>query len=824
MSAKYLCVHGHFYQPPRENPWLEEVEVQDSAAPFHDWNARILAECYGPNSASRQLAHGRKIADIVSNYAHMSFNFGPTLLAWMERANPDVYRRILEADRQSVKERSGHGNAIAQVYNHMIMPLANENDRVTQVRWGIRDFQHRFGRDPEGMWLAETAVDTPTLEVLVDHGIRFTILSPYQAARVREVGGPWVDATGGRVDPTRPYRVMLPDGRSIAVFFYDGPIARSLAFEDGLRDSDSLLDRLARGYDGDRRHPQILNIATDGETFGHHRKQGDEVLAGVFSRAHEKGLTLTNYGEYLERYPPTAEAELIEGSSWSCTHGIERWRSDCGCRTSGDPRWTQAWRAPLRGALDLLREHLSEQFEELGAKLFLDPWEARNGYIDVVLERTPERIDRFLRESCGRELSRKEQVTALKLLECQRHAMLMYTSCGWFFSEISGLETVQILKYAARSIQLAAELGEPNLEAIFLEALEQAPSNLPELGNGAVIYQRYVKPSIISMESVAAHLAIAGIFDDQAREGRIFCFDVAVPSWRHETVGSATLGVGHMQISSLTTREQLDVGYAVIHFGGSDVRATVRPFQGEELQQKMREEVFRLFNDFDLTEVVRALDHHFKGRDYTLRNLFVDERRRMVDLLLRDSIARCDSDFQRIYDENVKLMHFLEELSIPVPAPLRSAAQVALSSRADELLAELCDGKGRVAHTHGSLIAIETEARRLGIQLDLGRNRERFEALLADRMTALCASPSRRGAREVLELLSLAEQLRLYPNLWRVQNDFFQYVAQGAPGLEADLVQQLAERLYFERSALEAKLRHARRSHAPETSVAAGIA
>ncbi|MFN7133417.1 MAG: DUF3536 domain-containing protein, partial [Myxococcales bacterium] len=565
MSEKFLCIHGHFYQPPRENPWLEEVEVQDSAAPFHDWNARISAECYGPNSASRRLTHGRRILEIVSNYTNMSFNFGPTLLAWMEREAPDVYRRVLEADRQSLKLRNGHGNAIAQVYNHVILPLANQNDKVTQVLWGIRDFQHRFGRDPEGMWLAEAAVDTATLCVLADHGIKFTILSPFQAARVREPGGDWVDVSGGRIDPTRGYKVTLPDGRTMALFFYDGPIAKSLAFENGLEDSGRLLDRLAGGYDGARKHPQLLNIATDGETFGHHRKQGDETLAGVFARAHERGMTLTNYGEYLERFPPTAEVEIIEASSWSCAHGIERWRSNCGCKCSGDPAWTQGWRAPLRGALDLLREHLSEQFEEVGGRLFQDPWAARNAYIQVVLDRRPEVIDDFLQSVQSHPLTRDEQVTALKLLECQRHAMLMYTSCGWFFSEISGLETVQILKYAGRCIQLAAELGEPNLEAIFLEALERAPSNLPELGNGAVVYQRYVKPSVISMDAVAAHLAIAGIFDEKAREGRVFCFEVNVPSWRHETVGPATLGVGHMKLTSVTTREQIDVGYAVLH-------------------------------------------------------------------------------------------------------------------------------------------------------------------------------------------------------------------------------------------------------------------
>ena len=353
-QTRYLCLHGHFYQPPRENPWIEEIEVQDSAAPFHDWNARIAAECYGPNAAARILAPDRRILQVVSNYKSISFNFGPTLLSWMQRAEPGIYQAILEADRESRAARGGHGNAIAQAYNHMILPLANQRDKITQIRWGLADFLLRFGRRSEGMWLAETASDTDTLEELAAQGVKFTILSPYQAQAVRPLGEDeeWQNVAGGHVDPTRPYLVRLPSGRKIVVFFYDGPIAKAFAFEGGLSSPEELLRRLEGGYHTGRPHEELLNVAVDGETFGHHKKGGDEVLASALAQAGQRGLVLTNYGQYLEHHPPTWEAELVEPSSWSCAHGVERWQSDCGCHTASQPGWHQAWRGPLRAALN----------------------------------------------------------------------------------------------------------------------------------------------------------------------------------------------------------------------------------------------------------------------------------------------------------------------------------------------------------------------------------------------------------------------------------------------------------------------------------------
>ncbi|MBI2153533.1 MAG: DUF3536 domain-containing protein [Candidatus Rokubacteria bacterium] len=478
---KFLAVHGHFYQPPRENPWTGEVEVEASAAPYHDWNERITAECYVP---------------IAPFLRKISFNFGPTLLPWLERRHPGVYRKILEADRLSRAERGGHGNAIAQAHSHLIMPLASRRDKVTQVRWGIEDFRHRFGRDPEGMWLPETAVDRETLAVLAEAGLRFTILAPSQARRVRPLtGGPWKNVEGGRIDPSRAYRWAGGAGQALALFFYDSPISRAIAFEGALASGDTLRACLVGGFSAERTWPQLVHVATDGESYGHHHRGGAEALAAALQEIERAGeATLTNYGAFLAAHPPTHEAEIIERTSWSCDHGVERWRSDCGCRM-GQPGWHQRWRAPLRDTLDWLRGQVDPFCEARLGKLVKDPWEARNDHIHVVLDRSPDSRAAFFSRHQRSPLDAGREVEALKLLELQRHRLLMYTSCGWFFDDISGLEATQVLKYAARAMELAGSLGFSGVEEEFVRRLKTAPSNVPEYGDGAQVYTRLVLPA-----------------------------------------------------------------------------------------------------------------------------------------------------------------------------------------------------------------------------------------------------------------------------------------------------------------------------------------
>jgi alpha-amylase/alpha-mannosidase (GH57 family) len=489
MKLRYVCIHGHFYQPPRENPWTGRVEKQESAAPYHDWNGRITAECYAPNAEAKILDDDDNPGKTVNNYAHISFNFGPTLLSWMEEHARKTYDRILEADRQ-------FGSALAQAYHHVILPLADTRDKHTQVIWGIRDFEHRFGRKPRGMWLPETAVDLESLDVLAEHGIGFTILAPHQARRVRAAkDDTWIEIDGDRVDPSRPYVVRLPSNRTITVWFYDGPVSGAVAFERLLHSGQGFADRLLSAFDVERTGPQLVHIATDGETYGHHHRHGEMALAHALEILAERDdVELTHYGACLDKHPPSWNAEIVEDSSWSCGHGVERWRNDCGC-ADGPEGSDQAWRAPLREALDWLRDRLVEPWEREASRWLRDPWVARDNFIDVILDPTVESRHRFLERHALRQLSVQNSARVRQLLELQHQAMLMYTSCGWFFDDISRIETVQILRYAARAIELARDSLGLDLEGELMYRLSRAVSNVAEEGDGREIYRRNINAS-----------------------------------------------------------------------------------------------------------------------------------------------------------------------------------------------------------------------------------------------------------------------------------------------------------------------------------------
>jgi len=500
-----LIVHGHFYQPPRENPWTGVVEREYGADPYHDWNERIYAECYAPNAQAQIIGAKNTVERTVNNYEKISFNFGPTLLSWLERHHPETYGKILEADLVSRKTRGGHGNAIAQAYGHAILPLATDRDRLTQVVWGIADFRHRFGREPESLWLPETACDNRTLDLLIEQQLRFVILAPNQAARVRSAGSQWTSVEDGSIDTTKAYRYFHQDGsgRSIAVFFYDGPAARAIAFEKALVSSEALVAVFKRAA---ARGP-LVNVATDGETYGHHFKFGDLCLAHTLEiEAPDEGFSITNYGQYLERYPAELEVQISEGpdgkgTSWSCAHGVGRWSIDCGCHTGGEPGWNQAWRGPLLASLRFLGKRAAGDFESLGSDVFVHPWAARNASIELVLDERRSR-EEFLHRQAGRALSTTEQVRALTLLEMQRNALLMFTSCGWFFSDVSGIETIQVMKYAARVIELLDELGLPSPRGQFLEILAESGSNLKDKGTGADVYLQYAEPASVSAQQI----------------------------------------------------------------------------------------------------------------------------------------------------------------------------------------------------------------------------------------------------------------------------------------------------------------------------------
>ncbi|WP_038040334.1 DUF3536 domain-containing protein [Thermorudis peleae] len=764
MAKRFICVHGHFYQPPRENPWLEVIEVQDSAYPYHDWNARITAECYGPNAWSRILNDQGKIMKIVNNYARMSFNFGPTLIAWLADQAPAVYERILEADRESLATH-GHGSAIAQAYNHLIMPLANTRDKRTQVRWGIADFVSRFGRHPEGMWLPETAVDLETLDILAEHGITFTILAPYQARRVRPLDQEeWQDVEGGRVDPSRPYLVRLPSGRTITVFFYDGGTAHDVAFGGLLNDGHQLAARLLQAAPADDQ-PHLVHIATDGETFGHHHRFGDMALAAALETIEQSGeAELTNYAAFLEHYPPTWEAEIIEQTSWSCAHGVERWRSNCGCNSGMNPGWTQEWRQPLREAMDWLRDELAPRYEEAIGALLHDPWEARDDYIHVILDRSPENVQHFFERWQRHPLSKEEQVTALKLLELQRHALLMYTSCGWFFDEISGIETVQVIQYAARAIQLAREALGIDLESGYLEFLERAPSNVPEIGNGRVVYERFVKPAQIGLAEVAAHYAISALFENYPEQTDIACYTIQQQQAYKAEAGRTRLLVATVDVTSTITKEDAQFTIAALHLGEHNVLSGVLPDHHPEQYKALLEELKTSFEQADIPALLRVFDQHFSDQTYSLRTLFRDEQRKILTILLDSAIAESESSFRHVYEDNRLLMQFLHTLGAPIPRPFLAAAEVAIEAALRQVIA---DEEPDLARFDQLL----DDAEQWGLAIDYTglayAMQQRLEALA----TAWHEHPE--DSRLLQTLTALAEripQLREPVNTWNVQN------------------------------------------------------
>jgi alpha-amylase/alpha-mannosidase (GH57 family) len=680
---RYICIHGHFYQPPRENPWLEAIEAQDSAYPYHDWNERITAECYAPNAASRILDPEGRIVDIVNNYGKISFDFGPTLLAWLEEKAPEVYGRILEAERESRERFSGHGSALAQAYNHMIMPLANRRDKYTQILWGIRDFEARFGREPEGMWLPETAVDLQSLDILADLGIRFTILAPRQASRVRRIGGSeWSDVSGEKIDPSMAYTLRLPSGRTISLFFYDGPISRAVAFEGILSNGEVLVERLLGGFSEKRSWPQLVHIATDGESYGHHVHRGEMALAYALDQIESRDLArLINYGEYLEQHPPTHEVQVFENSSWSCIHGVERWRNNCGCNSGGYPQWHQSWRAPLRQALDWLRDIFAAAYRHRARLYLKDPWEARNAYLPVVLDRSGEALDAFLGRQARRSLSETEKVAVLKLLELQRNAMLMYTSCGWFFDELSGLETVQVIQYAGRALQLGQELFGDAVTYRFLELLEEAKSNLSDHGDGRLIFEKFVEPAALDLEKVAAHYAVSSLFQDYGREATIYSYAIDREDHRTAELERARLFVGRITVTSKVTRESRILDCCVLHPGHHDLRAGVGRSSDESVYRRFVDELLQAFRTGDLAATRAILEGHFGESTYSLRSLFRDEQRKILDRIQEESLETVEEIYRQIYETNAPFLRFLKDLDQRPPKALATAAEFILNLR-----------------------------------------------------------------------------------------------------------------------------------------------
>ena len=767
--ARFVAIHGHFYQPPRESPWLEQVEVQDSAAPYHDWNARVTAECYAPNTAARRVDEHNRILDIVDNFSALAFNVGPTLMAWLETERPEIYAAILAADRTSRAAR-GHGNAIAQAYGHAILPLCSRRDKVTQVRWGLADFRHRFGREAAGMWLPETAVDRETLAVLAEEGVRFTLLAPGQAASVREPGGDWRPGAVA-LDPRRAYRCDLEQGRTLALFFYDGTISHAIAFDGLLGSGDALAARLLAGFD-EAPGPQLVQVATDGESYGHHHRFGEMALAAACARIEASGVaTLTNHAAFLAAHPPVREARVVESSSWSCAHGVERWRADCGCRAGRHPGWTQRWREPLREALDWLRDAVDPLYEARAAALVKDPWAARDAYVDVLLDRSPASLEAFLARHAVRPLDAADRVQILRCLELQRHRLLMYTSCGWFFDEISGIETVQVLRYAARVLQLARVLGgDARLEREVVRRLAAAPSNLPEIRDGAGVWQRHVRPSVADLARVAAHYAIAGPSEGYGNPADVHAFRVERLRWTHVAAGDASLAVGRVRVTARLTTEREDVDVAVLHSRDGDAHCRVRTAARAGALAPAWDALLRDCAGRATAGWPDALERHFGGRSYTIGDVFLDERRRLLARVAERALETPE-DAPARGETASRLLDELRSAGRPLPPALASVARRVLTRAAREELAVLA-GSGPVREAVERLRGLEAEARSLEITfaLDPEEVTRSIGSALDHVLETLQAGPTSAAVVDALALLGLGSALEAPPELWAAQN------------------------------------------------------
>jgi len=790
-QKRHLVIHGHFYQPPRENPWTERIERQRSAAPYHDWNERITSECYLPNTRSRRLDGYGRITRLVNNYEWISFNFGPTLLSWLEETHREVYEKILEADRASSDRLGGHGNAIAQAYNHIIMPLANRRDRETQIVWGRRDFERRFGREPEGIWLPETAINDDTLAMVIDAGFRFIVLSPTQAESVRPIGkrGGWTEVSDGSIPTGSPYRCFKPLDKSrrtyVDIFFYDSPLSHDVSFNHLLRNGDAFAEAISQAYP--RGKGDLVVIASDGENYGHHEPFADMALAYLVDEgARRNGLSLTNFGAYLDAAPPEYEVRLKkgsggEGTSWSCVHGVGRWKEDCGCNTGAPPGWNQAWRGPLREGLNGLRDALAERFEAGCSSLLKDPWESRNDYIDVIENRTPEDSEAFVAAHASRPLARDERARALTLLESQRNALLMFTSCGWFFNDISGIETVQLLMYAARAIELS---GDDSLEETLLRVLAGAKSNIAGVGTGADLYRDATRGTALNIPALVAQHAIYSFLFGPDESLEIFGRFFEPTESKEIALDGTVIRIGSVVVESPYTLEAKRYGYILF----IEREAGYRCFLGEEASEagirRFGEAAERAAPAGDPGELLDEASRLFPRHSYRLVDLIPEDRERVLHALAAKKLEALEEGYRRLYVETRDLLRMLAESSTEVSLGLLVPAQSTLTRM---LLDEIEEWDRSLDATRLSGIRnVLTEASYYGVPIDQSAATDAFTDLIIDEIENLNDSLDRQITGSLREFVSFVDEIGVELRDGAVQNVLYPLLESSVfPLLEA---------------------------------------
>lgn len=811
----HLCVHGHFYQPPRGNPWLGVIEAQPSAAPFHDWNDRITHECYARLARSVLRDEAGKIEDLYNCYAQMSFNIGPTLLEWLQHHHPDLCRHIVTGERLGAQQRGGHPPAMAQVYNHVILPLADARDRHTQIRWGLREFEHRFERPARGMWLSECAIDMNTIRALIDHGIRYVILSPYQASAVRPFGqDSWKSVADGSIDTRHPYRVFEVDGaghthfdRWIDVVFYNPTLSTRISFEHLLKDPDLLEAQIREHFDEEATLPQLVTIATDGEIYGHHEPDGETTLSALFARvAPRQQLYISNIEQYLAENPPCWEAYLWNGedgrgTSWSCPHGVGRWYRHCGCSTGGPGHWSQAWRTPLRDAFDALRQRVKTLFEQHATPLLRDPWDARDDYISVLLDPSPRNRTAFLERHARKALHSEERIRIWRLLEASANAMYMYTSCGWFFADVAGIEPVQNMRYALRAAELVQPYTDEDLTSLLESQFARAESNMG--GTGADVFKREVQPTRYTPDIIAANHALKRMLELPEPED---IYEVTIEKENRKELKHGVKAWGRLSFSDPRTMETYEFKFYALTLSATTTGAVIVPADQKAFFRRMH----ALSAD--------ALAETIRSEGIPINRLPDCDREQIIYGLMRETTQKQEKDIRAVYDRSVQFLTVLAQNRLPVPSTVRVCAEHVMEKRFLSILQTIFAAGACADDDRARLQAVNDEAETRGIRIHRDEARRLMNRHLGQTLRELCEHSTAEGVKTIRDLTELCAEAGLRPDdAFPLQAAFWRYIAEAAPRDLVELgqrdeaarlrqledLQAIGERLGFAHSVLD---------------------
>lgn len=774
-----FVVHAHFSQPERASPWAGCIDAEPSAAPDPDWNERMLRTSYRPNAAGRIFDEQRRVQRIVNNFERLSFDVSRSLLDWLERRAPRTYARVLDGDWRS-GVRTGHGNALASTYDQVLLPLLNPRDRRTQIRWGIADFRHRFARAPEGFWLPEMACTPVVLDDLIDAGITFTILSPGQVQRVRPDGASWVDRPDD-FDPSRIYRHLHRDrsGRSLAVAFTDDTLAQKIAFDPATADASVLLDRIADAT-VDKRGMAFAALA--GETFGYHHPLADLGLAyALFEGAAARGLEPTNIAAWVADHPPNDDVAVPdgEGCAWSCTHGLGRWLRDCGCADQEVDGWTQQWREPLREALHTIQDTAAAAFLDRGGELLRDPWRARDDYIGVRLGDIA--ANDFLDRHATRHLSDAQKVDLWAALALQRYALLLESSSAFSAADISAPETVAVLRYAGKTLDLLGELGMPAPVDDVLEMLGQARSNLPEHTTAADIWRDHVDTARVTPTRVAAHTTLRGLVEEPAERGVTAGHVVSLVEFRAESRGRVGLATSRVVITAESTGRWHDLAVAAVHLGGLDFYGVVGPFPGDEEYASAVARIWKEFPTAHVAALIKSVTAQFSGEEFGLEAALPEGRQAIVGSIFSDLEERFGEQYARLYVDHQRILEMLSAAGYELPRNLRAAAELTLSDRLERQL-EAAASLGGTVGTFSAIRSTLAHARAQGYQLELAPVRAALTTATTDAAAKAAQTLRREDAATLSRYLALAAELEVDVDLAEAQEHIYDAAVKARKG------------------------------------------